>query len=124
MASPQRVEKLREFIRDEVGQILQRGLRDPRVGFVSVTDVELSRDLRHAKIFVSVFGTPEERRQTLEGLGSATGFVRTELARRLQIRHTPQIEFRADDSIERGSRVVQLLRELGAGREGSGEGDR
>jgi ribosome-binding factor A len=124
MASPQRVEKLREFIRDEIGRILQRGLRDPRVGFVSVTDVELSRDLRHAKVFVSVFGTAEQRRQTLEGLGSATGFVRTELARRLHIRHTPQIEFRVDDSIERGSRVVQLLRELGAGREGTGEGDR
>jgi ribosome-binding factor A len=124
MASPQRVERMREFIRDEVGQILQRGLKDPRIGFVSVTDVELSRDLRHAKIFVSIFGTPEERQQTMEGLSSATGFVRTELARRIKIHHTPHIEFRLDDSIERGSRVAQLLREIGAEREGSGEGDR
>ncbi|MDR5683894.1 MAG: 30S ribosome-binding factor RbfA [Armatimonadota bacterium] len=124
MASLQRVERMREFIRDEVGQILQRGLKDPRIGFVSVTDVELSRDLRHAKIFVSVFGTPEEREQTMQGLASATGFVRTELARRLRVHHAPEIEFRLDDSIERGTRVMQLLRELGAGRADTGEGDR
>jgi ribosome-binding factor A len=124
MASGQRVEKLREFIRDEVGQILQQGLKDPRIGFVSVTDVEVSGDLRHAKIFVSVLGGEEERQQTMEGLRSATGFVRTELARRLKIHHTPQIQFRLDDSIERGTRVVQLLRELGTEHGGSGESDR
>ncbi|MCS7172686.1 MAG: 30S ribosome-binding factor RbfA [Armatimonadetes bacterium] len=114
MASPQRVEKLRELIREEVSEIIHRVLKDPRIGFTSVTDVELSSDLRHAKIFVSVLGSEEDRRRTMEALQNAVGFVRTELGRRIRIYRTPEIQFRLDTSIERGTRVMELLRSLSA----------
>ncbi|MDR7416487.1 MAG: 30S ribosome-binding factor RbfA [Armatimonadota bacterium] len=120
MASPQRVEKLRELIREEVSEIIHRVLKDPRIGFTSVTDVELSSDLRHAKIFVSVLGSEEDRRRTMEALQNAVGFVRTELGRRIRIYRTPEIQFRLDTSIERGTRVMELLRSLSAPQEGSG----
>lgn len=122
MASPQRVQKLREFIREEVSDILHRGAKDPRIGFVSVTDVELSNDLRHAKVYVSVLGSEEERAKTMEALQHAVGFVRTELAKRLRTYHTPEIQFRLDTSIERGTRVLQLLREI-QGSQGGGQGE-
>ncbi|GBD30522.1 Ribosome-binding factor A [bacterium HR32] len=122
MASPQRVEKLREFIREEVSEILQRGAKDPRIGFVSVTDVELSSDLRHAKVYVSVLGSEQERARTMEALQHAVGFVRSELAKRLRTYHTPEIQFRLDTSIERGTRVLQLLREL-EGSQGGPQGE-
>jgi ribosome-binding factor A len=122
MASPQRVEKLREFIREEVSEILQRGAKDPRIGFVSVTDVELSSDLRHAKVYVSVLGSEQERARTMEALQHAVRFVRSELAKRLRTYHTPEIQFRLDTSIERGTRVLQLLREL-EGSQGGPQGE-
>lgn len=121
MASPQRVQRLREFIREEVSDILHRGTKDPRIGFVSVTDVELSNDLRHAKVYVSVLGSEEERTRTMDALQRAVGFVRSELAKRLRTYHTPEIQFRLDTSIERGTRVLQLLRELGMSEGGKGE---
>src|SRR3990170_227617 len=88
-----RREKLQELFKEEASAILQRRLRDPRIGFVSVTEVELSADLRHAKIFVSVLGDEEAKRRTMEALDRAAGFVRSELGRR-------------------GTRVVALLREV------------
>lgn len=112
MASPQRVEKLRELIRQEVSDIIHRALKDPRIGFASVTDVELTSDLRHAKIFVSVLGGEAEQQRTMEALRSATGFVRSELGKRIRIYRTPEIQFRLDRSIERGTRVMELLREI------------
>jgi len=115
VASPQRVEKLRELIREEVSEIIHRSLKDPRIGFASVTDVELSSDLRHAKIYVSVLGGEQERQRTMEALQSAVGFVRTELAKRIRIYRAPEIQFRLDRSIERGTRVMELLREISQG---------
>lgn len=127
MASPQRVEKLRELIREEVSDIIHRSLKDPRIGFASVTDVELSSDLRHAKIYVSVLGGEQEQQRTMEALHSATGFVRTELSRRIRIYRAPEIQFRLDRSIERGTRVMELLREISQEperpRERTGDGD-
>lgn len=107
-----RREKLQELFKEEASAILQRQLRDPRIGFVSVTEVELSGDLRHAKIFVSVLGDEEAKRRTMEALARAAGFVRSELGRRVTLRHTPEVLFRLDESIERGTRVVALLREV------------
>jgi len=115
VASPQRVEKLRELIREEVSEIIHRSLKDPRIGFASVTDVELSSDLRHAKIYVSVLGGELERQRTMEALQSAVGFVRSELAKRIRIYRAPEIQFRLDRSIERGTRVMELLREISQG---------
>lgn len=122
MASPLRREKLRELFKAEASDVLQRQLRDPRIGFVSVTDVELSADLRHAKIFVSVLGSAEEKQQTMAALERATGFVRSELGRRIKLRHTPEILFRLDESIERGTRVVALLRQVVGERPRGGAG--
>ncbi len=107
-----RLERLRELIKAEFGQILQRELKDPRIGFVSVTDVEVSNDYSHVKIFVSVFGSEEEKKQTMEGLESAKGFIRSELGQRIRLRHTPELHFIADESMERGSRIMALLNEM------------
>jgi ribosome-binding factor A len=108
--TPTRAERLAELIRAEASEIIQRGLKDPRIGFVSITDVVVSPDLRHAKIFVSVLGDDEVKRRTMEGLARATGHVRSELGSRLAIRFVPEVLFRLDESIERGARISSLLR--------------
>lgn len=110
-----RAEKLREFVKEEVSLIIQRELKDPRIGFVSITDVEVSVDLRHAKVFVSVLGDEDAKTKTMAGLNSARRFIRVELGKRMQIRYTPELHFRLDDSIERGTRVVSLLRKVSEG---------
>ena len=107
-----RPEKVEQFIKEELSQILQREVRDPRIGFVSVTDVEVSDDLRHTRVFVSVLGDPEAKAATMEGLSSAARYIRRELGQRLQMRFTPEISFRLDESIERGSRIMKLLGEV------------
>lgn len=110
-----RAEKLREFLKEEVSQIIQRELKDPRIGFVSITDVEVSVDLRHARIFVSVLGDDTAKAKSMEGLRSAQRYIRGELGKRMQMRYTPEVTFRLDESIERGTRIVSLLREVGEG---------
>ncbi|MDQ7844089.1 MAG: 30S ribosome-binding factor RbfA [Armatimonadota bacterium] len=107
-----RPEKVEQFIKEEVMRILQREVRDPRIGFVSVTDVEVSVDLRHARVFVSVLGDPGAKTATMEGLHSASRYIRRALGRRLQMRYTPDLTFTLDESIERGSRVLKLLGEV------------
>jgi ribosome-binding factor A len=106
---PHRPEKVEEFIKEELSEILRREVRDPRIGFVSITDVEVSADLRHARVFVSVLGDEEAKTATMDGLRSAVGYIRRELGGRLQLRHTPEIVFKLDESIERGARVNKLL---------------
>ncbi len=96
-------------IRREIGELILRQIRDPRVGFVSVTEVDLSSDLRYAHVNISVFGTQEKRQQTLTALQHAAGFFRREIGRTLQLRYTPEIIFRLDDSLERGDRILRLL---------------
>lgn len=110
--TPMRAERLAEVIRAEASAIIQRGLKDPRIGFVSITDVVVSADLRHAKIFVSVLGDEEAKRGTMAALERATGFVRSELGARVAVRFVPEILFRLDDSIERGTRINALLRKV------------
>lgn len=114
MAQGRRVERVASLIRKEISELLSTGIRDGRVhqGMVSITSVEVAGDLQHCKIFVSVFGTEEERSQALEGLKAATPFVRGELGRRLQLRRTPEVVFQLDRSLERGSTVLGLLSEL------------
>lgn len=110
----QRVERLREEIKKEASDIIRK-LKDPRVGFVTVTDVEVSGDLRHVKIFVSVYGDEASKAATMEALTGATGHIRTEIGQRIRLRHTPEIHIRFDESIERGARIFQLLREVQGG---------
>jgi len=102
--------RLAEAIKEEVSDILRNDLKDPRIGFASITAVEVSGDLRHAKIFVSVLGDQQQKADTMKGLESASGYIRSELGRRIRLRFTPEIVFRLDESIERGVRIAQLLK--------------
>ena len=104
-----RPERVEGFIKEELSRIIQREVRDPRIGFVSITDVEVSADLRHARVFVSVLGDVEAKAATMDGLRSALGYIRRELGGRLRMRYTPDITFKLDESIERGARVNKLL---------------
>lgn len=114
MATNRRVSRVAELIKREVSQMLIHDIKDDRVGsgIVSVTDVVVSGDLQHAKIFVSVYGSEEAKIETMAGLKSATGFVRTELGQRVRLRRTPEVIFQEDPSIERGTKVLSLLNQL------------
>ena len=92
--------------------MLQRDLKDPRLGFATVTDVRVSGDLQHVQVFVSILGDDVSRQQTMEALESARGYVRSEIGRRVQLRLTPEIAFAYDDSIERGARLLRLISEV------------
>ena len=105
-----RIERVNNLIRQEISELLQRQVKDPRLGsFVAVTEVSTSPDLRYAKIFVSRIGGEEERQETLSVLAAASGYFRNELARRLRMRRIPELSFEWDDSIERGARLLQLI---------------
>jgi len=98
-------------------ELLQREMKDPRIGFATITRVETARDLGSARVWVSVLGTPEEQTSTIAALTSAAPWLRRQLGGRLTIRHIPQLDIRHDDSIEAGDRVLKLLRELEEGRD-------
>ena len=107
-----RPERVAEQIKREVSMILREKVSDPRIGFVSLTTVELTPDLKNAKIFVSVLGDENARNETLEGLRSATHFIRGELGEALKLRFVPEINFVYDKSLERGSRVLTIMNRL------------
>jgi ribosome-binding factor A len=105
----QRAERVGEVIKDVVADAIRR-LKDSRItGMVSVTEVEVSGDLRHAKIFVSIYGDEESQQQTMEGLHSAVGFVRSEVGKAVKLRSVPEIQFKQDRSIEHGAHIHDLL---------------
>jgi ribosome-binding factor A len=111
----QRTDRIDELLRQEIGAIIAREISDPRVGFATVTGVETAPDLRHAKVWVSVIGQEADRRATLAALGRAMPFVRHELGKRLRLKRIPEFHLELDDTLERGTRVLQLLNELEAG---------
>jgi ribosome-binding factor A len=121
MATTRRVERVAELIRREVSQMLISGIKDDRVGagMVSVTSVDVSGDLQHARIFVSIYGTEEAQQETMEGLAAATSFVRRQVGSRLGLRRTPVVVFAQDTSLERGTKVLALLNQLERQREES-----
>lgn len=111
-----RGERIRKTLMKEVSDIIQRHVKDPRIsGIVSVTDVELSNDYGHAKIFVSVYGTEEQKENTIEALQDSTSKIRCEIGKRIRLRHTPELEFFRDDSLERGSRISELIDKISRG---------
>lgn len=114
MATDRRVSRVAASIKREVSQMLIQDIKDDRVGtgMVSVTQVTVSGDLQHAKIFVSIYGSEEVQAKTLEGLISATGYVRSELGRRIGLRRTPEVMFLHDLSLERGTKMVNFLNQL------------
>jgi ribosome-binding factor A len=108
----QRTDRLDSQIRQELMQLLQREMKDPRIGFATVTRVETARDLGSAKVWVSVLGTADEQEAALKALTDAAPWLRRQLGSRLTIRHVPQLVIRHDDSIEAGDRVLRLLNEI------------
>jgi len=100
-------ESVRQVLSEAVGE-----LKDPRIGFVTVTGVETSADLRHARVYVSVFGSEESRQDSLAGLEAAHGVLQSRLARELRMKRTPQLAFEYDPTVERGVRMTQLIDEL------------
>ena len=109
-----RQEKIQEQLVQEMSEIIHRELRDPRLGFLTLTGAEVSRDLRYARVFVSVLGDDEARKQSLKALNSAVGLLRGEFARRAHLRVAPELEFRFDEGIERGQRIFDLLHSVEA----------
>jgi ribosome-binding factor A len=114
----ERTARLDELLREEISAVLRREVDDPRIGFLTITDVEVSPDLRHANVWVSVIGKPEERRQTLRALGHAMPFVRSRLGK-LRLKRIPALHVKEDETAARGTRVMQILDELEHG--GTGE---
>jgi ribosome-binding factor A len=111
----QRTSRIDELLRQEIGSIVSREVADPRIGFTTITKVETTPDLRHARVWVSVIGQPKERTATIAALGRAMPFVRHELGRTLRLKRIPDLHVELDDTAERGTRVLRLLDELEAG---------
>jgi ribosome-binding factor A len=115
----QRTDRLDSQIRQELMDLLQREMKDPRLGFATITRVETARDLGHARVWVSVLGTDLERERTMGALRVATPWLRRKLGERLSLRHVPELTVREDDSIESGDRVLRIIHELEEGSAGS-----
>ena len=111
--SKHRPNRLAETLKEEISQLIRVELKDPRIGFVTITNVDVAGDLAHAKVYVSVLGTNDEGKTSLEVLNGAAGFVRSEIAKRIRLRHVPAIVFVYDPSIEHGAHILKLLRDVG-----------
>jgi len=109
LSSQLRIEKLQELIKQEVGKMLLYDIKDPRIGFVTVTEVEMTGDLREAKIYVSIMGNDEQIKNSMEGLQSALGFIRREIGKRIRLRFTPEISFAPDKSLDYSEHIQKLL---------------
>jgi len=107
-----RSERVADLIRRELAGLLEREVKDPRVGFVTVTGVELTPDLRSARVAVTILGEAPQQQDSLKGLAAAQGFLRHELAKRLGLRHTPTLEFHLDRTLESEQRIEELLRQM------------
>lgn len=114
--------RVADQMQHEIADIIFRKIKDPRIGFVTVTAVEVSSDLRNAKVFVSQFGGDKE--ETLRGLSSASRFIRSELGRRMRLKFVPELIFRIDDSAEKSAHVMEVLRSIKVEGKGAGEDDR
>ncbi|MCR8630767.1 MULTISPECIES: 30S ribosome-binding factor RbfA [Paenibacillus] len=109
-----RVGRVGEQIKKELSQIIQSEMKDPRIGFITVTGVDLTNDLSQAKIFLSVLGTDEQKEETLKALGRGSGFIRSEIGKRIRLRKIPELLFRFDASIDYGTKIERLLDQVNA----------
>jgi len=124
MPQHQRSDRVAAAIREEVANFLAEGVKDPRVtALVTVTGVEMTRDLRHAKVFVSIMGEDSQRASTIEGLQSVQGFLRSRLARSLSLRVAPEVQFVMDESVARAARIETLLNQIRTTPTGDSAGD-
>ena len=111
MLQYKRADRLGDLIQREISDILHKQIKDPRIGFCTIMRVGVSDDLRHAKVYASIMGTEGQQKSTLAGLKSATGFIRREIGRRIVLRHTPEIVFVLDRSVDHSLRIAQLIEE-------------
>lgn len=107
-----RTRRVAEEMKREIANIIKEDIKDPRVGFVTVTGVEVTPDFRYAKVFVSVYGSDVEINQALEGLEKASGFIRKEIGNRIKLRYTPELSFRFDESIRHGAKIAEILADM------------
>jgi ribosome-binding factor A len=107
--------RVNEAVREVLSVAITGNLKDPRIGFVTVTAVDTSPDLRHARVYVSVLGDERRRADTLAGLKSSRGYLQARVATELRLKHTPQLDFEYDESTDRGMRIAELLRQGGEG---------
>ncbi|SFL75775.1 30S ribosome-binding factor RbfA [Salibacterium qingdaonense] len=107
-----RADRVGEQIKKEMADILAREVKDPRVQFVTVTDVDVTGDLQQARVYVTVLGSEEDQENTIQALQKARGFIRSEIGNRVQLRKTPEISFYFDESIDYGNRIERLLKDL------------
>lgn len=107
-----RANRVAEQMKKEIGDIISRKIKDPRIGFVTITDVEVTGDLQQAKVYVSVLGDEKEKQETLIGLSKAVGFIRSEIGRRIRLRKTPEIIFEFDEAQAYGQRIETILKDL------------
>ena len=107
-----RQNKMRELLKEEVSEILRREIKDPRLGFFTVIDAEITSDFHHAKVFVSILGTEEERKQSMDVLKHAQHFVRQEFGKRVRMKVLPDIQFYHDETVDKGMRIFELLEEI------------
>lgn len=107
-----RMERVNELLLSEISRVVLREVKDPRIGFATVTRVETSRDLHHARVLISVLGSRDQKRQSLDGLNSASGFIRSQMSRELHLRYTPELQFILDDSLERAAEISKLITDL------------
>ncbi|HUU51156.1 MAG TPA: 30S ribosome-binding factor RbfA [Nitrospinota bacterium] len=112
MPYSKRTERVSGLLLKEISQLLLRDIKDPRIGFSTLTKIEVTKDLRYAKVFVSILGRETDKIQTLRGLVSASGFIRGELGRRLRLKHIPELIFKIDDSIEHAANISKKLEEI------------
>jgi ribosome-binding factor A len=110
-----RAHRVAQRVQEELGQLLVDGLKDPRVGFVTVTEVRLGDDLHTARVYCSVYGSDEQREASIQGLKAASGYLRRELAHRLGMRYTPELVFVLDDTLDKAARLQQLLKAVEEG---------
>ena len=114
-----RSERVAGQIRRDLARLIQQEIKDPKVGFISLSDVEVTRDLSHAKVYITVF-EPEKAQESLSALKHAAGFLRVRLSQELRLRHVPELHFQHDDSVEKGSRIDELIaKALGGDKDGS-----
>jgi ribosome-binding factor A len=107
-----RVSRVGEQIKKELSQIIQQEIKDPRIGFVTVTAVEMSGDLQQAKVFVSILGSQAEKDDSMKALEKAKGFIRSEVGHRIQLRHVPDIHFTVDQSLDHSEQITRLLHDV------------
>jgi ribosome-binding factor A len=112
MSVHNRPERVAQMVQQLLGEIFARGMRDPRIGMVTITGVKMSADLREARVYWTVHGSPEQRKHTARGLENARGYLRHEIGIELKLRVTPDLHFTYDEAIDRGERIEQLIRQV------------